>query len=79
MPDRAAIAFLGILQRHGLTNEVLEFLASHCEAKHTGVMMLHTSNGDFQMCEVGFKWRLANLRGESGRPSYQFTNEGVVG
>lgn len=45
MPKHSAITLLGILQRHGLSVEVLELWVHHCEARQTGELVLLTTEG----------------------------------
>lgn len=45
MPQRSAIALLGVLQQHGFSVEVLELWARHCESRQTGELSLFTTEG----------------------------------
>lgn len=45
MSQRSLIAILGILQRHGLTVDVLELWVRHCETGQTGELILLTTEG----------------------------------
>jgi ribosomal protein S28E/S33 len=59
MPERSATALLGILQRHGVTREVLEVWVHFCEARKTGVVTYHHVHGKVEMVEVSHKSRVS--------------------
>ena len=61
-PERSAVALLGILQRHGLTMEVLECWVAHCEAQRTGFFGCHTVHGQIQLYEATHKARVAEAQ-----------------
>ena len=58
-PQRSVVALLGILQRHGLTIEVLECWVAHCEKSRTGFFGCHTVHGQIQLYESNHKTRIA--------------------
>lgn len=57
-PERSAVILLGILQRHGLTIDVLECWVTHCEEHRTGFFGCHTVHGQIQLYEAAHKTRI---------------------
>jgi ribosomal protein S28E/S33 len=66
MPERSAVALLGILQRHGVTREVLEVWVHFCEARKTGVVTYHHVGGKVEMVEVSHKSRVEKTLDNNG-------------
>lgn len=62
MPERSLMGLVGILQRHGLTFELLELLVHHCETKQNGGITFHTAVGNITSYEVYASGKVAALR-----------------
>lgn len=62
MPERSAISLLGILQRHGLSVEVLELWVEFCETHKTGSFTFHHVHGEIQIYEPHYKHRVDALK-----------------
>lgn len=58
MPDRSVMALVSILQRHGLSSDVLEDMVYCCERKCTGSMTLHVVDGVITLFEDHCKRRV---------------------
>jgi hypothetical protein len=65
MADRSAIILLGILQRQGLTIEMLELMADFCTEHRTGSLTLHGIDGQLKSYEVHYTGRLTALHREA--------------
>jgi uncharacterized glyoxalase superfamily protein PhnB len=71
MPERSATALLGILQRHGVTREVLEFWVHVLESRTNGSVTFHHNDQGYlgkcdlrlagQAVEMDSSLRLTNL------------------
>lgn len=64
MPQPSVISLVGILQRHGLTYELLELFVHHCEGRHNGGVTFHTVGGTITSYEIHASGRVATIQRE---------------
>jgi hypothetical protein len=59
MASREASALLGILERHGLSVDLLEAFVHHCETRQHGRVTFYTVDGAITSYELGVTGKVA--------------------